>query len=260
MFARFKDDGSGEWLPLVFGQNGLTPENRFHGQADVLVNARTAADFLKPTRMDRPEWGAIEPATGGVHFTLTNNTRRQANEVDRANPRARNEFGHIIRWAEADGDHTAAHFEWELFVIAGDAESGRYSASRALDHQNVFACPDGLWFDDGGRLWIQTDIGESEQLKGALEPFGNNAMLCADPKTGEIRRFLTGPLGQEITGVVTTPDGRTMFVNVQHPGATTSAENFAQNLIDSHWPDGGTAYPRSCTLVITKEDGGIIGT
>jgi secreted PhoX family phosphatase len=258
--ARFNDDGTGEWLPLAFGQGGLTPENGFHSQADVLVNTRSAADFVKATRMDRPEWGAVEPRIGRVYFTLTNNTRRQPDQVDRANPRARNEFGHIIRWTEDGGDHAATRFKWDLFIIAGPAGASRDPKGAALDADGMFACPDGLGFDNDGRLWIQTDIGERQQNTGALAPFGNNAMLCADPGTGEIRRFLTGPMGQEITGVVTTPDGRTMFVNVQHPGSTTSAEAFAQGRLDSHWPDGGAALPRSVTVVITKDDGGVIGT
>jgi uncharacterized protein len=247
--ARFNGDGSGEWLALAFGRNGLIPENGFTSQADVLVNARAAADFVKATKMDRPEWGAVDPRTGQVYFTLTNNTRRTPEQVDKVNPRARNAFGHIVRWTEAGGDHAATQFRWDLFVLAGGDEEGR----------DRFACPDGLWFDPAGRLWIQTDIGAA-QSRGALAPFGNNAMLCADPANGEIRRFLTGPMGQEITGVVTTPDGRTMFVNVQHPGATTGADDFALGRNDSHWPDGGDAYPRSCTLVITKDDGGLIGT
>ncbi|MDX5433574.1 MAG: DUF839 domain-containing protein, partial [Halomonas sp.] len=106
---------------------------------------------------------------------------------------------------------------------------------------------------------IQTDISESVMNTGIHEVFGNNQMLVANPETGELRRFLTGPIGQEITGVVTTPDQRTMFVNVQHPGATTEAEAFAAGELTSHWPDGGNATPRSATLVITREDGGIIG-
>lgn len=258
--ARFNDDGTGEWVALAPGQNGLTPENGFRDLADILVNTRAAADFVKATRMDRPEWGAVEPGTGAVYFALTNNTRRQPNEVTKANPRAKNEFGHIIRWNEASGDDAALRFAWTLFVIAGASNSGTSLDGKPLDDSNIFACPDGLWFDKDGRLWIQTDIGESEQLKGALAPFGNNAMLCADPKTGEIRRFLTGPVGQEITGVVTTPDGRTMFINVQHPGATTSPDDFAAGRMSSRFPDGGTGYPRSCTVVITKDDGGVIGT
>jgi secreted PhoX family phosphatase len=258
--ARFNDDGSGEWIALAHGQNGLTTENGFRDQADILVNTRTAADFVKATQMDRPEWGAVEPGTGAVYFTLTSNTRRAPEQVNRPNPRANNEFGHIIRWSEDGNNHAATRFKWDLFVLGGDAESGRERSGKPLDDGNLFACPDGLWFDAQGRLWIQTDIGEAEQLKGPYEPFGNNAMLCADPKTGEVRRFLTGPIGQEITGVVTTPDGKTMFINVQHPGATTTPEDFAEGRGDSHWPDGGSAMPRSATVVITKTDGGVIGT
>jgi hypothetical protein len=107
---------------------------------------------------------------------------------------------------------------------------------------------------------VQTDIGEAEQNRGVMAQFGNNAMLAANPTTGELRRFLTGPTGQEITGVITTPDRRTMFVNVQHPGATTTAADFAAGRINSRWPHGGEGVPLSATLVITKNDGGEIGT
>jgi len=257
--ARFDEDGSGEWLALVFGENGLTPEHGFTSQADVLVNTRLAADHVGATKMDRPEWGAVDPVDGSVYFTLTNNSRRAAEQVDAVNPRAENQFGHIVRWREAGGDHTAERFEWDLFVLAGDTESGQDLSGTALDESNIFASPDGLWFDAARRLWIQTDISESVMNQGIFAPFGNNQMLAADPVTGEIRRFLTGPIGQEITGVITTPDRRTMFVNVQHPGATTSAEDFAAGTLASHWPEGGSAYPRSATVVITREDGGEIG-
>lgn len=257
--AKFNEDGSGEWLPLVFGEGPLTAENGFSSQADVLVNTRLAADRVGATKMDRPEWGAVDPRTGEVYFTLTNNTRRAEGERDAANPRAKNQFGHIIRWREANGDHAATRFAWNLFVLAGDAASSRGADGKPLDEAGMFACPDGLWFDNSGRLWIQTDIGEADQYRGALGAFGSNAMLAADPVTGETRRFLVGPVGQEITGVITTPDQRTMFVNVQHPGATGSADDFALGKLVSHWPDGGTASPRSATIVITRDDGGMIG-
>ena len=257
--AKFNADGSGEWLALAPGQNGLTPENGFANLADILINTRLAADRAGATKMDRPEWGAVHPSTGEVYFTLTNNTARSQAQVDPANPRAQNQFGQIVRWREDGDDHAATKFRWELFVIAGNRATSRTFAGQALGEDNIFACPDGLWFDGAGRLWIQTDIGESEQNRGALEPMGNNQMLCADPATGEIRRFLTGPSGQEITGVITTPDMRTMFVGVQHPGATTSPKDFAVGKLTSHWPDGQGAIPRSATLVITREDGGVIG-
>ncbi len=258
--ARFNSDGGGEWLALVPGENGLTAENGFTGIADILINTRLAADRAGATKMDRPEWGAIDRTTGAVYFTLTNNTRRTEAQVDAANPRAQNRFGQVIRWREAGDDHAATTFTWDLFVLAGAKESSRTFNRQALGSDNIFACPDGLWCDLDGRLWIETDIGEGALNTGAYAVFGNNQMLAADPGTGDIRRFLTGPIGQEITGVVTTPDQSTMFVNVQHPGATTGAEDFAAANLSSHWPDGGSAVPRSATLVIQRIDGGKVGT
>jgi hypothetical protein len=257
--AKFNDDGTGEWLALAPGQNGLTAADGFGTLAEILVNTRAAADKAGATKMDRPEWGAVDPRTGEVYFTLTNNSRRLPEQADRANPRGRSQFGHIIRWREANDDHAATRFAWNIFVLAGPEADSRDKAGRALGADSIFACPDGLWFDAAGRLWIQTDIGESQQNKGDLEVFGNNQMLAADPTTGEIRRFLTGPFGQEITGVITTPDRRTMFVNIQHPGATTTADAFAEGKPNSVWPDG-EGVPRSATIVITKNDGGVIGT
>ena len=258
--AKFNADGSGEWLPLVHGQGPLTGRNGFRSQAEVLVNTRAAADAVGATKMDRPEWIAVDPRDGRVYCTLTNNTRRTAEQTDAANPRPQNRFGHIIRWRENGDDHSSTRFTWDIFVLAGPPNDSRTAGGQPLGPDNIFACPDGLWFDRDGRLWIQTDIGEAAQLRGPLEPFGNNQMLCANPVTGEIRRFLTGPRGQEITGCITTPDGRTMFVNIQHPGATTSAEDFAAGRLTSNWPDGGNSIPRSATIVITKNDGGVIGT
>jgi hypothetical protein len=257
--AKFNADGTGEWLALAPGHNGLTPANGFADLADILVNTRLAADRAGATKLDRPEWGTVDPTSGEVYFALTNNTSRTEAQVDPVNPRARNQFGQIVRWTESRGEHAATTFRWDLFVVAGDVGTSRGVNGRALNADSIFACPDGLWFDADGRLWIQTDMGESEMNRGDLKPMGNNQMLAADPRTGEIRRFLTGPKGQEITGVITTPDGRTMFVNVQHPGATTSAADFAAGKFASNWPDGGARVPRSATLIITRIDGGVIG-
>ncbi len=254
--ARFNEDGTGDWLPLVFGMGPLTPENGFNSQADVLVNTRLSADTVGATKMDRPEWGAVDPKTKEVYFTLTNNNRRQ--EADAANPRTENDWGHIIRWREAEDNLASKQFEWNLFVLAGP-EGESELAGASLDETNIFNSPDGLWFDADARLWIQTDMSESVLNTGKWEQFGNNAMLAADPVNKVIRRFLVGPVGQEITGVVTTPDRKTMFVNVQHPGATTSPEDFAEVKLTSRWPSEDAPYPRSATLAITREDGGVIG-
>lgn len=258
--AKFNADGTGEWLALTPGQNSLTPENGFADLADILVNTRAAADQAGATKMDRPEWGTIDPATGEVYFTLTNNNRRDMTQIDAVNPRAENNFGQIVRWNYAGGDHSLPTFAWNLFVIAGTARNSLIVTGETLGDDNTFACPDGIWCDQNSRLWIQTDMGDIGPAQtGPLEPFGMNAMLAADPATGEIRRFLTGPWGQEITGVISTPDGTTMFVNVQHPGGHATAEQFAAGDFGSGFPDYNGTVPRSATLVITREDGGVIG-
>ena len=258
--ARFSDDGTGEWLALAPGQNGLTPENGFADLADILVNTRLAADRAGATKMDRPEWGTVDPKTGEVYFTLTNNTRRDLTQIDAVNPRAENNFGQIVRWTYDGADHALASFTWELFVIAGTPRTSLTFKDEALTDGSTFACPDGIWCDQNSRLWIKTDMGDLGPAQtGPLEPFGMNMMLAADPATGEIRRFLTGPWGQEITGVISTPDGTNMFVNVQHPGAHATAEEFAAGTFGSGFPDYNGTVPRSSTLVITREDGGVIG-
>jgi secreted PhoX family phosphatase len=268
--AKFNDDGTGEWLPLVWGQGPLRPqpinqgEERdcqcFMNQAEVMVNTRLAADALGATPMDRPEWGAVDPATHQVYFTLTNNTRRTPEAVDAANPRPNNRWGQIIRWTEANGNPASTRFDWDLYVLAGPQDDSGLNG-QALTQDQIFNSPDGLWFDADSRLWIQTDMSESVVNTGDHAQFGNNQMLAADPMTGDLRRFLVGSLGQEITGVITTPDQRSMFVNQQHPGATISAEDFAAGDLAGrgNWPFGGNSYARSATVVVTRDDDGAIG-
>jgi uncharacterized protein len=113
--------------------------------------------------------------------------------------------------------------------------------------------------DRRGVLWIETDVSTSTLNHGDYARLGNNMMLAADPTTGEVRRFLTGPGGCEITGVIATPDGRTMFVNIQHPGETASERSDpARPTAVSAWPNGA-GRPRSATIAIRKRDGGVIG-
>ena len=262
--AKFNEDGSGEWLALEFGKNGLDTTNGFRDQADVLIRTRVAGDVVNATKMDRPEWIAVHPGTQEVYCTLTNNARRGAEKVagiDASNPRANNTFGHIIRWREAGDEPSALKFNWDIFVMAGDPQHAD-PAKRGNIKGDAFGSPDGLWFDDGGILWIQTDVSTSAMHMGDYEFMGNNQMLAADIQTGEIRRFLTGPNGSEITGIAQSPDGRTMFVNIQHPGETPSerSDPKAPKAV-STWPDGPKGgRPRSSTIVIRKNDGGVIGT
>ncbi len=260
--AKFDANGRGEWLPVVQGQGPLTAANGFTDQGDVLIKSRQASDRLGATKMDRPEWIEVDKE-GWVYCTLTNNSNRAASHpagLDAANPRANNTMGHIIRWKEA-GDFDGLRFEWNHFVLAGDPANERPDAKGNVKG-DAFGCPDGLWVDGRGVLWIQTDMSTSAMGKGDLARLGNNTMLAADPRTGEIRRFLTGPVGCEITGATGTPDGRTMFINIQHPGESPSERSDpAQPRRYSNWPDARPdGRPRSATVVIRRADGGLIGT
>ncbi|MBI2380275.1 MAG: PhoX family phosphatase [Gammaproteobacteria bacterium] len=269
--AKFKSDGSGEWLPLVFGQGALVAP-AFNDQAEVLVNARAAADAVGATKMDRPEWVAVHPETKDVYLTLTNNSKRGASgapAVDAANPRASNSHGHIIHWREAGSDAAATSFTWNLFVLAGDPKSSKANLQGNIQG-DIFSAPDGLAFDTAGRLWIQTDMSTSAMYhpehaasRTDYKNFGNNQMLVADPRTGEIKRFLTGPVGCELTGWMMTPDRKTLFVNIQHPGeplAGAEDNDPANPMKFSSWPDGPSGgRPRSATVVITRDDGGEVG-
>jgi len=259
--ARFDADGRGRWVPLVHGQGPLTAANGFADQGEVLIKTRQASDLLGATKMDRPEWIDIDKQ-GWVYCTLTNNSNRGGDKqpaVDAANPRANNSMGHIIRWKE-DGDFDGTAFQWNHFVLAGDPANERADAKGNVKG-DAFGCPDGLWTDARGVLWIQTDMSTSAMGKGDLARLGNNCMLAADVRTGEIRRFLVGPVGCEVTGATATPDGRTMFINIQHPGESPSERSDPDNPRRfSNWPDQRPdGRPRSATVVITKNDGGVIG-
>ncbi|MCR5865965.1 PhoX family phosphatase [Aquincola sp. J276] len=260
--ARFDADGTGRWLPLVHGQGPLTAANGFADQGEVVIRTRQASDLLGATKMDRPEWIAIDHHSRWVYCTLTNNTQRGQPDKpgpDAANPRANNAMGQIIRWQE-DGDFDGATMRWNHLLLAGDPGNTRPDA-RGNVQGDFFGCPDGLAFDSRGVLWIQTDAHATQMNKGEFERIGNNQMLACDVATGEVRRFLTGPVNCEITGVALTPDQSTMFINVQHPGETPSDISRADApQLYSSWPDKAHGRPRSATVVIRRQDGGAIGT
>lgn len=261
--AQFDAEGGGRWLALVHGTGPLTSANGWVDQADVLIRTRMAADAVGATRLHRPEWVAVHPHTGEVFVTLTNGS---GNSAPVNSDRSNNPYGHIVRFRESANEDTA--FEWDVFLLAGDPA---YDPTVPAD-QPVFGSPDGLWVDPSGLLWIQTDISNSSQnlQSRGYDGIGNNQMLAADPQTGEVRRFLTGPRGCEITGVTMTPDQRTMFVNVQHPGESTTYWNnqfgtpsTANPSTVSNWPFGTAASPRRprpATVVIQRKDGGRIGS
>ncbi len=261
--ARFDADGKGQWIPMIHGQGPLTAANGFADQGEILIKSRQASDLLGATKMDRPEWLTIDPLSGWVYCTLTNNSQRGTAGrpgVDAANPRANNVMGQIIRWKDA-GDFDGKTFEWNHLVLAGDPANERAEAKGNIKG-DIYACPDGIAFDKQGVLWIQTDAHATQMYKGELARIGNNQMLACDPATGETRRFLTGPTNCEVTGVGLTPDNTTMFISIQHPGETPSDRSDPANPSQySNWPNyAPNGRPRSALVAIRKNDGGIIGT
>jgi uncharacterized protein len=252
--AKFNDDGTGVWLPLVFGEGPLTAENGFDSQGAVLVNTRQAADLLGATKMDRPEDFETNPVTGTVYLVCTNNTRRGpegAADVDAANPRAENANGHIIEIIEAGGDHAATEFEWDIFMLCGDpSDESTYFAGFPKEKVSSISSPDNITFDLAGNLWISTD--------GMPNNFPTNDGLFAVPvagaERGNLKRFFTAVVGSEVSGPEFTPDNTSLFVSIQHPGEGGTFESQI-----STWPDGDGA-PRPTVVVIQAESGGPIGS
>ncbi len=298
--AKFNGDGTGVWLELRLGVNGITGSYAaypFADQADVALNTRLAADAAGATKMDRPEWGAVNPKNGEVYMSLTNNngTLRTLASTDGPNPRFYNDpttagtaqrgnpNGHIIRWAEAGGNSAATTFQWDIFLFGARSTADPANVNiSGLTPNNDFSSPDGLWFGSSGILWIQTDDGAYTDVTncmllaaipgnvgdGAKRTITNvdgaatktvDTYVSAQLGETKLRRFLVGPKDCEITGIAETPDRKAVFVNIQHPGESTTAANFAGGSYLSNWPGASGSRPRSSTIVITRNDGGEIG-
>jgi secreted PhoX family phosphatase len=254
--AKFHDDGTGEWLPLLFGEGPLVPANGFDSQARVLINTRGAADLLGATKMDRPEDIETNPRNGKVYCVMTKNEKRGTPGnpgVDAANPRPENRFGHIIELTEDEHDAAATTFTWEIFMLCGNPASpppgGVYFAGYDPSLVSPIATPDNITFDRDGNMWIATDG------QGDAATLASNDGVFAVPVEGEergfVRQFLSVPSGAEATGPELTPNDTTLFCAVQHPGKGKSSY-----WPDSRWPDGDPATPRPSVVAVVKSDPG----
>ncbi|MCJ2033354.1 PhoX family protein [Methylobacterium sp. J-068] len=262
--ARFDADGRGTWMPLVFGQGPLTPENGFRTKADVVIGARLAADRLGATKMDRPEDVEANPKTGKVYVMLTNNGKRTGDKVDAANPRADNRFGHIVELTPDEGDHAATGFTWEILVRCGDPGIAAVGAtfSSATTKDGWFGMPDNCAVDGLGRLWVATD-GNAPSRTGRND--GIWAMETEGPGRGTGKHFFRVPLGAEMCGPYFTPDDTTFFVAVQHPGEADEEDPKAVPATfeapATRWPDFDAGMPpRPALVAITRHGGGRVGT
>jgi uncharacterized protein len=273
------------------------------------LNTRLLADIVGGTPMDRPEWGAVNPRNGEVYMTLTNNTNRTT--ADPANPRVYfdtdtnndgigdagtrgNVNGHVIRWRENGSNPAATAFAWDIYLFGAETDdlTNPNVNISGLTAENVLSSPDGLWFSQKtGVLYIQTDdgaftdtsncmllaavpgtVGDGRDVTVNNSAAGGGTVTTRVGSTGTLRRLLVGPIESEITGLTESPDGKALFVNIQHPGEDTSNLTSAPT---SAWPytlaGGGFGNPpsgtlpavgnrpRSATIVITRTDGGLVG-
>lgn len=261
--ARFHDDGTLSWIPLRFGEGPLTPINGFSSEADVLIETRRAADLLGATRLDRPEDVETNPLDGCIYALMTNNISRTKETVDAANPRASNEFGHILKLMPpgAPGDevmHAADEFRWTRFVLAGDPENETHAAyyPGTTADGGWFASPDNCAFSPDGTLWIATDQGHAWRKTGFADGLW---AYCPTPQGGEFKQFLRAPIGAEVCGPEFTPDGKTLFVAIQHPGVDgVKAADFDSP--GTRWPDFDEHMPpRPSVMAIRHRDHRLIG-
>ncbi|SFP16847.1 hypothetical protein SAMN03159463_03741 [Mesorhizobium sp. NFR06] len=261
--AKFAEDGSVEWMPIVFGQGPLTADNGFASQADVLIETRRAADLLGATKMDRPEDIQPNAGNGKVYVMLTNNTKRKAEQVDAANPRADNAFGHIIEIVEDGGDFAATRGKWEVLLKCGDPSIAAVGAtfSTATTAHGWFGMPDNCAVDSAGRLWVATD-GQGPKATGRTD--GLWAVDTEGAARATSKLFFRVPIGAEMCGPLFLPDDQTAFVAVQHPGdGGEDWEGFGRPSYyedpSTRWPDFKPDMPvRPSVVAITRQGGGKI--
>jgi secreted PhoX family phosphatase len=262
--ARYNPDGTGVWMPLIFGQGPLTDANGFRSQADVLIETRRAADLLGATKMDRPEDVEANPKTGKVYVLLTNNTRRKSDQIDPANPRADNRFGHIIEMIPDGLDHAATNFRWEILVRCGDPSVAAVGASfnPNTTKDGWFGMPDNCAVDAQGRLWIATD-GNSPAKTGRAD--GLWAVETEGAARATSKLFFRVPNGAEMCGPYFTANDETLFLAIQHPGEADDDDpkaipaTFEQPA--TRWPDFNPAMPpRPAIVIVTKTGGGKIAS
>ncbi len=219
----------GKWISLDYNEQPVL-QKLFKNQTEVLVRLREAAKYLGASPQNRPEDIEINPANGDVLVALTNNST------------VGDYLGSILKISEKDGKHDALEFTADTFLAGGE--------------ENSFACPDNMAFDPSGNLWFTSDISGSamnREDKPVYLPYKNNSLFVV-PNTGAYAgmpvRVANAPVHAEFTGPFFSPDGKTLFLSVQHPGEYSAS---LQDL-SSHWPDGGNNIPKPAVVAIYGVD------
>lgn len=217
------DTEAGKWLSLNYDEQEILQKN-FKSQTEVLIRLREAAKLLGATPLNRPEDIEFDPITGNVLIALTNNIPKG------------DYVGEILKIVEDSEDKTGLSFKAETF-LAGGVELG-------------FACPDNMAFDPRGNLWFTSDMSGDKMNKNEhYIPFKNNGLYYYNAQTEKVVQLASAPFDAEFTGPFFSPDGRTLFLSVQHPGETSKS----LEALSSHWPDGGESMPRSAVITISGE-------
>ncbi|WP_422107921.1 PhoX family protein [Winogradskyella sp.] len=221
------DTINGKWLALDW-ENQPILKKKFKDQTEVLIRAREAAKLLGATPLNRPEDIEIDPVTGHIFVSLTNN-------------KWKDDFhGSILKIEETNGAFDALTFKASTYKAGGEATG--------------FSCPDNLAFDHSGNLWMTSDMSGSwmNNPEKPYMPFKNNSLFVIPrygKDAGKVIRVASAPRDAELTGPWFSPDGKTLFLSVQHPGEQTTDVNHPT----SQWPFDGDNIPKPAVVAITGD-------
>ena len=221
------DTTKGKWLALDW-ENQPKLQQRFKNQTEVLIRAREAAKILGATPLNRPEDIEIDPISGNIFVSLTNN-------------KPKNDFhGSILKIEETAGKFSALTFKASTYKAGGE--------------ENGFSCPDNLAFDMAGNLWMTSDMSGNAMNRDdkPYMSFKNNSLFVIPrygKDKGKVIRVASAPIDAELTGPWFSPDGKTLFLSVQHPGEQTVDVNTPT----STWPFDGDNIPKPAVVAITGD-------
>jgi secreted PhoX family phosphatase len=283
------DDAEIETFKQKFKTLGdLYTGNPEEQQGAILIDAHFAANAAGGTCTARPEDTEIAP-DGSLYIAFTSGgiSREDGSPDIRIfqgpDGNTAYEFGWIMHLTEDGNEPAALTFRWEMMATGGEPSIGGQG----------FANPDNLAFDPKGNLWVVTDM-SSDKMNKAVGPkrlekngvpitqsnlrglFGNNSMWfipTSGPDAGNAYLFAMGPMDCETTGPWFTPDGKDLFLAVQHPGEfggirkdmaaevrqfavhTTDGKEFMQTRqvpIGSNWPSKKPNEPPKPSVIVVR--------
>jgi secreted PhoX family phosphatase len=210
--ARFDAMGLLQWIPLRHGQGVLTAERGFASEADVLIEARRAADLVGATRLDAAM--GLTTQSGRVYVALNGNDARA--ETDAVHSQAPNLHGQLLELIaptrRGGFDHAGSVYDWSIVMQGGNPakpEDHSFYLAR-MEKDSWLSRPGALSHDKQGHAWLVT-AGMEEQTKHAEKLY---AVALRGPWRGRPHSLLRAPSGAQIAGPAFMPDGKTVLVSV----------------------------------------------